>query len=135
MQNMTAQTIKLHDIKPLLEIHEYSFYYLLALVFVGGIIALGLLYLLFKYLHGKKKVNIRQEHLKKIGNLDLKDAKKSAYILTEYGATFKEDSPRHEKTYHDLIDALENYKYKKDVGQFDANTLRIIENYRGMLDV
>jgi len=106
MQNMQTNQIPLHDIKPLLEIEDYSFYYFLGIAAVVVIIILAGSYLLYKH--------FRQRNLR--------EPKKAAYDLTEYGATFQADSERHQKTYHDMV-------------EFDSETLRIIELYRGMIDV
>jgi hypothetical protein len=135
MQNMQTNEIPLHDIKPLLEIQDYSFYYFLAVVSVVSIIVLAVLYLLYRYFRGKKKFDIRKEHYKILQNINLKETKKAAYLLTQYGATFAEDSDRHQKTYRDMLDKLEKYKYKKSVDDFDRETLRVIELYKGMIDV
>ncbi|HFB54010.1 MAG TPA: hypothetical protein ENJ67_04690 [Sulfurimonas autotrophica] len=135
MQNMQTNEIPLHDIKPLLEIEDYSFYYFIGIVTVVTLIVLGVAYLLYKHFRTKNRFNIRKEHLQLLKNIDLKETKKAAYQLTEYGATFQNDSERHQKTYHDMLDRLEKYKYKKNVDDFDSETLRIIELYRGMIDV
>ena len=126
--------IPLHDIKPLVEIQEYSFEYLLAFSGVLLLIFVGLLYLLFRWLKNKKRYNKRKEHRALLGGLDLSDTKAAAYKLTLYGATFKDDTPRHTKAYEELFDALEAYKYKKDVTAFSEETLHFIELYRGMID-
>jgi hypothetical protein len=34
-----------------------------------------------------------------------------------------------------MVEKLEKYKYKKSVDNFDSETLRVIELYRGMIDV
>jgi len=135
MQQAMQNEIPLHDIKPLLEIQDYSFYYFLALLFVVSVIIIGIIYLLYKHFHTKKRFNIRKEHNKILQKINLKETKKAAYELTEYGATFKDDSPRHLKTYNDMVEKLEKYKYKKSVDDFDRETLRVIELYRGMIDV
>ena len=127
--------IPLHDIKPLLEVQDYSFYYFLTVVTVLSAIILGILYLLYRHFRTKKRFNIRKEHNKILQTINLKETKKAAYALTEYGATFKDDSPRHLKTYNDMVEKLERYKYKKSVDDFDRETLRVIELYRGMIDV
>jgi len=132
---MQTNEIPLHDIKPLLEIQDYSFYYFLAVVSVVSIIVLAVLYLLYRYFRGKKKFDIRKEHYKILQNINLKETKKAAYLLTQYGATFAEDSDRHQKTYKEMLDKLEKYKYKKSVDDFDRETLRVIELYKGMIDV
>ncbi len=136
MQNSSqVPKIPLHDIKPLLEIQEYSFYYLLALIAVGVIIVSALGYLLYKFIQRRNRFNIRAEHLKLLNTLDLSDAKAAAYEITQLGATFKDDSERNLNAYETLVEHLENYKYKKYVSGFDEETKHLLERYRGMIDV
>ena len=135
MQQTMQNKIPLHDIKPLLEVQDYSFYYFLAVVIVFTLIILGVLYLFYKHFRTKKRFNLRKEHYKILQSINLKEPKKAAYELTEYGATFKDDSLRHLKTYNDMVEKLEKYKYKKSVDDFDSETVRVIELYRGMIDV
>ena len=127
--------IPIHDIKPLVEIQDYSFYYFLALCIVGVLILLGVLYLVYHFYKHKHKFNIRKEHFKLLKKVNFKDAKKAAYDITYYGHTFKDDSPRHTKAYEDLLHRLEKYKYKKVVDKLDSETIHFIELYRGMIDV
>jgi len=132
---MKAQDIPLHDIKPLIEIQEYSFYYFLAIVVVGVILFLALAYLVFHYVQNRNKFNIRKEHLRFLQNIEFENAKKDAYEITLYGATFMHDSERHLKAYDLLVEHLESYKYKKNVDSFDEETKREFDNYLGMIDV
>ena len=127
--------IPLHDIKPLVEIQEYSMEYLIAIGVVLLLIFLASTYLLFRWLKHKKRFNIRKAHLSLMKAIDFSDTKNAAYQLTLYGNTFKSDTPRHEVSYHELFESLQDYKYKKNVESFDAKTLHFIEIYRGMLDV
>jgi len=127
--------IPLHDIKPLLEVPEYSFYYFLVLVVLGSLLLLGAAFLLYKYLQNRNKFNIRKEHFTLIKNVEFSDAKKASYEITFYGHTFKDDSERHTKAYEQLVHALESYKYKKEVDSLDTQTLHFIEIYLDMLDV
>jgi len=132
---MQNQEIQLHDIKPLLEIQEYSLYYFIVLVSVSIILLLGISYLLYKYFKNKKKFNIRKEHLKSLHEISFDDAKKAAYEITFYGATFKDDSQRHAKAYEHLLEHLEAFKYKKDVGAFSDDAKHYFEVYLGLIDV
>lgn len=127
--------IPIHDIKPLLEIEEYSLYYLIALGSVVAVVILGLIYLFIRWLRHRNRFNIRREHLKLLKTVDFNDTKNAAYAITLYGLTFKHDSERHSRAYDDLVEKLEAFKYKKSVESFDKNTLHYIELYRGMLDV
>jgi N-acetyl-anhydromuramyl-L-alanine amidase AmpD len=126
--------IPLHDIKPLVEIQEYSMEYLIAINVVLIIIIMAFLYILFKWFQDKKKYNERKEHFKILENLDMNDTKNTAYKLTLYGYTFKDDTPRHQKAYNELFENLQRYKYKKEVESFDSETLHFIEIYQGMID-
>ena len=127
--------IPLHDIKPLVEIQDYSFYYLMGIVIVGSVVLLALGYLGYRYLKHRNRFNLRKEHYKKLQSIDLSHTKQAAYELTKYGLTFRDDSERHAKTYEDMVEKLARYKYRKDVEHFDSEVLRVIELYRGMIDV
>ncbi len=127
--------IPLHDIKNIVDVEEYSLYYLLGGSFLVLLLLSALAYLLYVWLNKKAKFNLRKENYKALNSLDLRDAKKSAYAITAYGATFKDDSPRHHEMYLNLTSRLEVYKYKKEVGVFDDETIGYIELYKGMIDV
>lgn len=132
---MQTQEIHIHDIKPLVEIEEYSLYYFLG---VSGLIILlvfSIAYLAYKWYKKRKAFNIRKEHKKLLSSLNFKDTKKTAYAITFYGATFKDDSTRHVEMFQNLTHRLEEYKYKKSVEKFDKDTLGYIELYKDMLDV
>lgn len=127
--------IPLHDIKTIVEVQEYSFYYLLGISAAAIVVLLGISYLLYKYFKNKNRYNERKEHFKIINSLDLSDTKKAAYAISLYGATFKDDGDRQKGMYENLTDRLEAYKYKKQVDSFDKDTLSYIELYKGMIDV
>lgn len=127
--------IPLHDIKTIVEVQEYSFYYFLAIVVVASIVVFGAIYLLYKYFKNKNRYNERKEHFKILNSLDLDDTKKAAYAITLYGATFRDDGERQKGMYQNLTERLEVYKYKKSVDKFDSETLSYIELYKGMIDV
>jgi hypothetical protein len=137
MDNNIGQSydIPIHDIKTIVEVQEYSFYYLLVLSIFALILFAGLVYLVYRYIKNKNSYNQRREHLKIINNLDLDDTKKAAYALSLYGATFKDDGERQKGMYENLTSRLEIYKYKKSVDAFDKETLSYIELYKGMIDV
>ncbi len=127
--------IPLHDIKPLVEVEEYSLYYFLGSSFLALFLLLGVAYFLYRYIKSKSAFNIRKENKKSINSLNISDTKKTAYALTFYGEVFKDDSPRHSEMFRNLTTRLEPYKYKKVVENFDKETLGYIELYKEMLDV
>jgi len=127
--------IPLHDIKPIVEIQEYSLYYLLGLSFIASVVLLAIIYLIYRYIKSKNIYNKRKEDFKIINSLDFTDTKKAAYTFTSVGFTFKDDSPRHLEMYNNILQRLQAYKYKKEVEKFDSEVLGYIEVYRGMIDV
>jgi len=132
---MPADKILIHDIKPLIEIQEYSFYYFLAVVALGVIILLGAFYILYHYFKNRNKFNIRKEHLRLLNAISFSNSKQDAYDITLYGATFAQDNERISKAFEALVEHLEPYKYKKNVPPFDEETKHSFERYVGMLDV
>jgi len=134
MQNHNLD-IPLRDIKPLLEIHEYSFYYFLG-ISVAVILSVSVIaYFIYRWFVHRNRFNLRKEHYKLLNEIDLSDTKKAAYALTMYGATFKDDGQRQTQMYHNLLERLEAFKYKKDVDKFDNEIIGYIELYKGMIDV
>lgn len=127
--------IPLHDIKPLLEIQEYSLYYLIGVSALSILVFIAVIYLILKWFKNRSAFNIRKEHFKLLNAVDLSDAKKAAYDITFYGNSFSDDSPRHSEMYKNLVDRLESYKYKKSVDKIDSEVIGYIELYRGMIDV
>ncbi|MDO8452946.1 MAG: hypothetical protein Q7S59_00075 [Sulfurimonas sp.] len=132
---MQSYDIPLHDIKPIVDVHEYSLYYFLGVAGVALLLISGILYLIYLWLKKRKRFNIRKEHKRVLNSLDLSNAKKAAYAITHYGATFKNDTPRHVEMYKNLTDRLEVYKYKKEVNGLDKETLGYFELYKEMCDV
>jgi len=127
--------IPLHDIKPIVDVEEYSFYYLLGSVGVAILVTCGVLYLLYIWYKKRNAFNIRVHNAKLLNELDLSDTKNAAYAISSYGLTFKDDSPRHTEMFKNISERLESYKYKKNVDAFDNETLGYIELYKGMVDV
>ena len=127
--------IPLHDIKPIVDVHEYSLYYLLGAIGGAILLACAIMYLLYVWYKKRKAFNLRRHHAKLLNSLDLSDTKNSAYAISSYGFTFKDDSTRHVEMFNNLNQRLEEYKYKKNVEKFDDETLGYIELYKGMLDV
>ena len=127
--------IPLHDIKPIVDVQEYSLYYLLGTIGVSILIICGILYLLYIWYKKRNAFNIREHNAKLLNALDLSDTKNAAYAMSSYGITFKDDSLRHEEMFTNLSQRLESYKYKKSVDVFDDETLGYIELYKGMIDV
>lgn len=115
---------ELRDIKDLLEISDYSLYY--AVILLVSVCALCVfLVILLRRKKGNEKLLIAKD---KLANIDLKEAKKSAYMLTKYAKIL---APREECEKLDAM--LVAYKYKKEQQKFsdaDAQTIKdFLEKY------
>ncbi|MDQ7045299.1 MAG: hypothetical protein Q9M32_05235 [Sulfurimonas sp.] len=132
---MKYADIPLHDIKPIMIVDEYSLYFFIASVLLALVVFIATFYAVF-YLYKKSKiVSTRKRYKMMIESLNLEDTKNTAYAISTYGALFKDDSPRHQEMFENISQRLAAYKYKKDVENFDDETLGYIEIYKSMLDV
>jgi hypothetical protein len=127
--------IQLHDIKPIVDVGEYSLYYFLGVSIFVILLTCAVAYLIYKWLAKRNAFNIRKEHFKLLNSLDLTDTKQSAYAITLFGTTFKDDSPRHQEMFANITNRLDMYKYKKEVKKFDSEVIGYIKLYEGMIDV
>lgn len=127
--------VPLHDIKEIVEVQEYSFYYLLGAISLAIVVLIVLGFLLYKYIQKLNAYNQRKEHLKLLNSLDLSDTKNAAYAISKYGITFANDGVRESEMYNNITSRLEQYKYRKSVEEFDKETLGYIELYKDMIDV
>jgi len=127
--------IPLHDIKPLVEITDYTPYYMAAAAMVVLMLAAVVLYLLIlRYREGRKR-NRRRECMNGLEAVDLDDAKAAAYGITRLGRCFADDSPRLQEAYRNLSSRLEPYKFKKAVPPIDEETRAYYRIFLGMIDV
>lgn len=132
---MQSYDIPLNDIKTVVEIEDYSLYYLLGSVVAGLIIFSALSYLFYNWYKKRNTYNKRKEHFGILNSLDFKNVKQSAYAITLFGSTFRDDSQRHYEMYENIVKRLEAYKYKKEVDAFDTETIGYIKLYLDMVDV
>ncbi len=127
--------IPLHDIKPLVEISDHSLMIFIGLISIGLIIIIALLYLLWRYIKERRQVNYRRECYKSLEAVALSKPKTAAYAITRYGLCFADDSPRLKEAYLHLTSRLFSYKYKKEVGGIDQETIGFYRIYLEMIDV
>lgn len=109
----------LKDIKGIVEVTDYSLWWLLGLIAAAALFLGAVLYLL------KRKRRIRRRFLKspeelareRIESIDFDDPKSVAYTFVEDVARFVDEKSAPE--YARLAKALEPYKYKKEVPAMD----------------
>ena len=130
-----AYDIPLHDIKPLMDVPDSSFTVLMVIIFIATAIFAGGLYLFYRYIESKKRVDHRKVHYKALKKVDFRDAKRAAYAITEHGRIFAEDSERLNESYLNLVSRLEVYKYKKVVSAIDDESRSYYKIYLEMIDV
>ena len=108
---------QLKDIKGLVEVTDYSLYYLLGLSAVVLIIVGVLGYLLYKKMTQKAPMNRQKLAKSLLKELEITDAKESAYTfshLAQYAVT-----EELQEELQSILKALEVYKYKKEVPELD----------------
>lgn len=131
----SAPDIPLHDIKPLLEVPDHTFWVFVVVVVAGIILVAGALFLLWRYWRTRKEANLRHNAFEALGSVDFSDPKQAAYAITRHGALFAGDSTRCEEAYASLVARLAPYKYKKSVEPIDEETVSYYNIYLGMIDV
>ena len=123
---------KLRDIKPLVEIPDYSFYlYILVMVVVTLLAALMLFFLIRKL--SKKKLNQREQILQRLRSLSFDNPKEVAYQMTKYGRYLVKDESS-ARLYEDLVRKLTKYKYKKNVEPLDDEIKKEIKLFLRVYD-
>ncbi len=107
----------LKDIKDIVEVPDYSLYFLIA---ITGVILLSIAYLIYLYLTRIKKTEVktpREIALQNLKNIDFSDVKKVAYTFSVDGFLFIDDKNRDE---FEMIEKdLQQYKYRKKVNDLD----------------
>ena len=130
-----AQKIPIHDIKPLMEVPDSSFGFLMIITVVSLLLLIGGGYLLYRFLRTRKQHNLRKEFYDALEQVDLSQAKSAAYQITEYGRLFASDSERLKEAYENLVEHLEPYKYRQVVDAIDEESRSYYKIYLEMIDV
>ena len=113
----TKQTVsqQLRDIKPPVEIHDMSFYLYWGAVILGIVILAAAVFYLIKLLLGLRRTNRRKAWLTTLKQIDWSDPKHGAYEATRLGRLLLGEERRPRELYRQMIEALEPYKYRKEV--------------------
>jgi hypothetical protein len=114
-------TDQLRDIKPLLEIPDSSYYLYWGLILFASLLLVGILFFVAKKFWDNRKINLAKGYLEAIQNINWADTKKSAYEATHYARLLATDE-RKKELFSQLEPMLEQYKYKKEVGELDQDT-------------
>lgn len=131
---MRTPNIPLNDIAPLVEIHDYSLYYFIALTLIATALLAALFLALVKQWR-KRKLSIRKEKFNELSRIEFSDPKYAAYTISEVGRFFASDNERTQAAYRNLFDRLEPYKYAPKVEMIDEETLGYYRLYLEIIDV
>ncbi len=118
---------KLRDIKGLVEIQDYSLYYLLVLVVLGLLIVSFVIYQLFFKRKRRKKPTKKEIALRELKNIDYSNPKDVAYKFTIFAESLLEESDKRE--YEMLVKELDSYKYKKEIPDMDEDLKKRVKNF------
>lgn len=121
------------DIKPYLEIEDYSFYWLSAIILFGVVLFALLLWIAISRFLEHRRSNRDKFYLKKIKTIDWSDAKQAAYEVTYLGRLITKDQ-RSSEIYDQLLPSLEQYKYKKEIPRLDEQSLALYNLFVQVLD-
>ncbi len=108
---------ELRDIKGLVEVTDYSFYYLLGVIALVVVLLAVAALLLYRYLTKKSPRTQREIAIERLERFEFGDAKESVYRfshLAQYAVT-----DAHQKKLEVLLADLEPYKFKKEVPKLD----------------
>jgi hypothetical protein len=121
---------KLKDIKGIVEVSDYSMYYLLGIIFAILLMIIGIIYL-YKKPKRRKKPTSRVVALGNLKNINYANAKDTAYSFTLNTPFFINEKNRDQ--YESILQKLEIYKYEKEVPQINEDLKNEIQKYIGRL--
>ena len=132
--NNSIKDIQIRDIKPPVEISDWSEYLLWGLATLLVIALIAGVWFLIRYIRANKKVDKRKLWLEELYKIDWSNPKDTAYRITKYGRLLSEDDERRERMYEHLLPLLEKYKYRKVVDSADDEVKREFEIFRRVCD-
>jgi hypothetical protein len=132
---MKSDDIPLHDIKPLVEIQDYTVYFLGGAFAVVTFLLLAIVFIVWKQWRLRRLHDRRRRCFAELEAVDFSDAKAAAYAISRLGRCFRDDSPRLLEAYRNLEERLEPYKYRREVPPIDGETRSYYRIFLGMIDV
>jgi len=118
---------QLKDIKGLVEVTDFSLYYLLGLVGVGAVLMILLALLIYKRVSRKDVMTQQQLAINLLEKFKVDDAKESAYTFSHLAQYAVNEDQR--EALQELLRELEPYKYKKEVPDLDPDLKKRLEKF------
>jgi len=126
--------IKIHDIKPIVEIPDYSIFFYYTIIGICFLLFCLFFYLLYRFFKPRNKTQ-EMKWYEILSNLDFNDTKNTAYKITKYG-TYLATDERQKRLIEELTNELSNYKYKKEIqNSFSSNIKTKFSIFMDTLDV
>jgi len=126
--------IKIHDIKPIVKIPDYSIFFYYTIIAMLFLFFCLFIYYLYKFFKPKNKTQ-EMKWYEILSNLDFNDTKNTAYKITKYG-TYLATDERQKRLIEELTNELSNYKYKKEIqNSFSSNIKTKFSIFMDTLDV
>ncbi len=132
--NSNIKNIQIKDIKPPVEISDWSEYLLWGLAALLIVALIVGIWFLIKYIKANKKIDQKRLWLEELYKVDWSNPKDTAYRITKYGRLLSEDDERRKRMYEHLLPLLERYKYRKQVDSADYEVKREFEMFRKVCD-
>jgi len=108
---------QLRDIKGLVEVTDYSLYYLLTLIGLAVVILAVVSFFIYKLLSKKEKTTQQKLAREKFKDFILDGSKESLYQFTHLAKYAVSDKQK--EALDEILIALETYKYKKEMPVLD----------------
>jgi len=131
--NHQSVDIPVNDIKPLVDVPDYSLYYFIGLSAIAIAVAVSAV-LFVRKRFGNRKRDERRELYAQLASIDFSNPKQAAYRISQIGHRFARDNERTEKAYQNLFERLEPYKYAPEVKPIDEETLGYYRLYLEIVD-
>jgi len=119
--------LKIHDIKPLIEVNDYSLYLFISLIIIGLTVFSYLLYFLYQKFTNKKQ-NRQKFHIQELKTMDYTQSKTAAYNISKHISCLLKDELQ-TKLANEVLEDLEQYKYKKEVKPFNTNSILLYKKF------
>lgn len=124
---------KINDIKTITTIPDNSIFIFSFLSFLVLLSLILIIVFIIRFIKNKKK-DIRKEYYKILENIDFTNSKETAYKITKYSRLLAL-TDREKKLSHELIEELEEFKYKKNVNDISIEIKAKFSTFMDVIDV
>ncbi len=114
--------MKIHDIKPIVEIPDNSIYLYYGLILFSILLGIVIIYLIYTFFKNKKDSQ-QKKYFRVLKNINFNNQKEAAYSISKYGNLIIKDE-RGAMLFEDLNNSLEEFKYRKEVSKTIPNNIK-----------